>query len=260
MPSFPPRLRVDRLTPIRFSGVHNFRDIGGSLGAGGRRVRTGLVFRSANLSGVTAEDRATLDQLGFRYIIDFRTTKERLRQPTPLSVESWARDHDTSRGDLVAMLKNGEADASSCRSLMMRSYRTFALEQAPAISELFRRIARQDFPVLFHCTAGKDRTGVAAALLLSHLGVSREDIAADYLLSNEVRARLFDDVRAALAELGIDSLSEATLDPMVGVELPYLDAMFDTLVAEFGSTDAFLEQGLELSESVLEDVRAALLG
>jgi protein-tyrosine phosphatase len=244
---------------VVLEGAFNVRDLGGFAGLDGRIVRRGQVFRSAALSSLTEADVATLSALGLKLVVDLRSTGERLHRPSRLPTETWARDYDNSDADLVRALREPGVTALEVRERMATAYADLIDEQAVSFAMLFQRIAGGAVPILFHCAAGKDRTGIAAALLLTLLGVSRTDVEADYLQSLDAVGRILDDARAALSVSGVPDIDEAVLAPVLGVERGYLDTLFDTVGRRFGSVEGYVEERLGLSVNDVEAIRRRLL-
>jgi protein-tyrosine phosphatase len=235
----------------------NFRDLGGYPTRFGRPVRWGRMYRSGELTKITDADVADLEALGLRLIYDLRTSGERSNRPsrdwgTPRRLH---RDYDHSGADLPSLVARTDVTADRLRESMFTLYRTLPFEQADAFRALLREAASGTLPLLFHCAGGKDRTGAFAALLHDLLGVSREDILADYLLSNDsieaARARFLNHV-------GRDDIDPSVWDPMLLVEPAYLEAMFAAIDARHGSTDAYLEW-LGITPDDIEAIRANLL-
>ena len=243
------RLPLERAT--------NFRDLGGYDTRFGRPIRWGRVFRSGELTKVTKSDIADIDALGLRLIYDLRTSGERANRPSrPWGVaRRLHRDYHHSGADLPSIVARTDVSADRLRESMFALYRGLPFEQADAFRTLFKEAAWGELPLLFHCAGGKDRTGAFAALLHELLGVSREDILADYLLSN-------DSIEAARARFlnhtGRDDIDPSTWDPMLMVEPAYLDAMFAEIEARQGSTDAYLDW-LGVTPADVEAIRTNLL-
>jgi protein-tyrosine phosphatase len=173
----------------RLQGATNFRDLGGYPAHDGRPLRWRVLFRSDHLGGLTSDDRAQLQALGLRRAFDFRGIQERAAVPYDVpGVQQHALSIEptvTQRMDaLVAAGRTltGEIVAGLMRDL----YRGLVSDQAHRFAELFEHLLDGDTPLVFHCTAGKDRTGVAAALVLLALGVSRALVEQDFMLTNEV--------------------------------------------------------------------------
>lgn len=251
----------DRIVPME--GGHNFRDIGGYPAAHGRHIARGLVFRSGTMSELSERDHAILEGLGLKVICDLRSTSERDRRPSRLpqaaQYEIWSRDHQMSAGDLTAAMRRPDATPDTVRGIMIKAYRTLAYEQAPSYRELFLRIARGSLPLVFHCAAGKDRTGIAAALLLELLGVPREQIFADYVMTDAFFARACRLVASDPLGDQLAGVEQAIWEPMLRADPTYLAAMFLELEVRHGSAVHFIHEELGLTEDEVAAIRSRLL-
>ncbi len=241
---------------ITLEGASNVRDLGGWRAAEGGRVRFGAVFRSASLGGLTDADAATLAGTGLRTVVDLRGDRERDHAPSRLDALPGVDVHwlpiDPSLGaslrDLAAARETTGEDAME---LMRRAYVAYALEwphRYAAMFDLLLQEARR--PLLFHCTAGKDRTGLGAALLLTALGVEHEAIRADYLATNRLWAG-----EPELTAI----LPPAVAEVLLGVHTELLDAAFAAIHAAHGSLDAYFTQRIGLDAVRRERLREALL-
>ncbi len=248
---------------LHLAGGHNFRDIGGYVTADGQRVASGKVFRSANLARLTDEDHDLIAALNIRVIFDLRDNRERKRRPSRHAknarYEVWERDHTGSTADLIAALSAAGATAETSHQKMVDIYKHLAYEQAESYTELFRRIAKGDLPLLFHCAAGKDRTGVAAALLLDVLGVPRETVVQDYLLTEHFFEHNIAIVMTDFDSHALNGVEQAIWAPMMHAERDYIETMFATIEAKHGSVKGFLHEAIGLSDAELDAVRGALL-
>jgi protein-tyrosine phosphatase len=236
----------------------NLRDLGGIAAADGRTVRRGALFRSAALAELSPAERAALAGLGVRAIIDLRYNSERAKHPTPwkeLGCSAyWAHDYEPSGGgDLSALLADGRLTSEGAREMMVGAYRELPFQHLETLRRLFGAVAAGEGPLLFHCTSGKDRTGMSAALILSAVGAPREAIVADYLAS------LNFDVLASPAFRGLMPERRAVLEPIYRVERGYLDAMFEAIEAREGSVDGFLRGTLGLAPAELTALGETLL-
>lgn len=253
--------QFDRI--VAMDGGHNFRDIGGYPAAGGRHVARGLVYRSGTMSELSERDHAILDGLGLRLICDLRSTGERARRPSRLPevarYEIWTRDHQMSAGDLAEAIGRPGATADAVRAMMIDAYRTLAYEQAPSYRELFLAVAQGPLPLVFHCAAGKDRTGIAAALLLDLLGVEREWIFEDYALTDAFFARGCELVASDPLGHRFATVDPAIWEPMMRADPAYLAAMFVTLEVRHGSVEAFVRDELGLDDGIVAAIRERLL-
>jgi protein-tyrosine phosphatase len=224
-----------------------------------------VLLRSDAPISATDEDLRTLDQLGVRRVIDMRGDGE----IAYFGLSSWStpRTH-LPISDVVAALLAGQVQPGakplppgSAETTMREMYRDFVADadSRAQFATALRMIADPDgVPLLFHCTAGKDRTGWLAALVLAALGVDRATITADYLLTNERfttgrgavgRSRLL----ASLGELGVDVVAVL---PLLEARTDYLDAAYDEVDARYGSMTTFLHDGLDVDVDAL---RAILL-
>jgi len=248
---------------VELAGGHNFRDIGGYETADGRQVARGRVYRSGNLARLTDEDHEIIAPLGLKVIFDLRSTHERAKMPSRLppaaEVELWARDHAGSTADLVSALTAPGATAEDARAQMMAIYRELPYEQAESYSALFARMAAGDVPLLFHCAVGKDRTGIAAAFLLDVLGVPREAVVADYLLTERFYEENLGFVKRDFSSTALRDVDPAVLEPMMRAEAAYLEEAFATMDARHGGVAGYFKEVLGLDAGVVEALRGALV-
>lgn len=241
---------------IALEGASNVRDLGGWPAAEGRHVRFGEVLRSASLGRLTDADAATLGGIGLRTVVDLRGEREREAMPSRLdalpgvAVHFLPIDHSLGRPlhEIAAM---GEAGGEAVMDLMRHAYTAYVVEWAHRYAAMFDLLAEPARrPLLFHCTAGKDRTGVGAALLLAALGVPYEAIRADYLATN----RLWHG-GAEVAGL----LAPGVAKVLLRVHGELLDGAFATIRARHGSVDGYLECCLGLDGDRRARLRLALL-
>jgi len=231
---------------VRLQGATNFRDLGGYAGREGRPVRWRRLFRSDHLSRLTRDDHASLSGLGLQRSIDFRGLAERAASTYQLP---GVVQHSLAIEPTV--VQRMEEMASTERELtgpivvglMEDLYRSLVNEQAGRFGELFQQLLREEGPLVFHCTAGKDRTGVAAALGLLALGVSREQVMRDYLLTNEV----FEPPEVPHARTPPEALRV-----LWRVQESFLGAALDAIEAEHGEIDRYLTHRLGLTPAALD--------
>jgi protein-tyrosine phosphatase len=248
-------------------GANNFRDFGGFLGAGGWRVRRGMLFRSNKLSVLTPEDCAKLDALGIAAVFDLRLEGERLADPT-----CWSREgcevHTFQPGRkrrLVDMALEYPPTEAGVLSLMQDFYAKMPHTMGHVFGAIIRRLAAGDVPCIIHCAAGKDRTGVSCALVLAALGVGREDIVADYVRTGTYRER-FPQGDAERAKVVTGAITDLGGYPPQAIELirtaaaSYIEAALDSAEARYGSLEGYLAEGLGLESHVIDALRARLLG
>lgn len=244
---------------LRLATADNFRDVAGPgyVTTDGRSLRTGVFYRSNDLR-LSGEDLASLTALAPTSIIDLRTTSEIAAHPDPVLDDVAALHFDVLGIPMeeVAGLRSRE-DAVE---LMDRTYRGFVTTASSrdGFAGVLRALA-EDGPHVFHCTAGKDRTGWVAALLLSLAGVDRETIEADYLLTNvrsaQSRASTEEQIRTHLGEAGVE-----IFEPTLVADLEYLRTAFATVEETYGDLDGYLRDGLGLDDATLDRLRSRLLG
>jgi len=253
---------------VKLQGGCNFRDLGGYRGRFGT-TRWGLIYRSGTLAGLTPDDMSLLRSRGIRSVCDFRSNAERSRHPNPWQgtpeVAYWFRDHERGKGDLRAVFfGQGETEETGMEA-MRRMYRDLPMSQREAYRAMFRCIATGEVPMVFHCTAGKDRTGVAAALLLEALGIERDAIVDDYLLTNDAsdlaRARSTFLAPAGGGSQVAEILTfPAELEAVLWrADVSFIGEMFESVDARHGSTERYLHEILGIDRKILASIRERLL-
>lgn len=255
---------------IAVEGLPNLRDLGGWLAGGGRRVRKGLIFRSTHLGRLDEAGLDAVGRLGLHTVIDLRTAAERQALPDRLPAgatqvicdvlgdspdaapaqlpEVIANPHSAEsifgNGKAVETFKHGYREFVSLPSAIA-SYRDFLA----LLEDATRR------PLLFHCTTGKDRTGWAAVITLTALGVSPDDVLRDYLLTNEQLLPALQPVFDRFEASGGDS---ALLKPVLGVRSEYIATAFDEVKLHYGSMEGYLAKGLGLDDGMRQRLRNEL--
>jgi protein-tyrosine phosphatase len=252
---------------IDLEGVENFRDFGGYDTACGRGLKRGLLFRSANHARATDADLAALQALGVTVIVDLRRADERARDPSRrwdgFAAQVIENDIDGVEADWAQGLATFSADPDRVLSSVTDFYRRAPSDRRHV--DLFRRyfqaLARTEGPMLVHCTAGKDRTGLICALTHHIAGVGREDLVADYMLTNDP-ARIERRVKVMSEWLGEKlgrPVDEAALRLILAVDARYLDAAFQVMTEAHGGLDGYLEQALGVDADLREKIRTRIL-
>jgi len=251
---------ADRIIPV--GGTRNLRDLGGYRGHDGRAVRWGRLYRSDSLDEVTVQGAEVFGRLGIRTVCDLRGEAAPSGRPSGLDVNvTWSRaamgNGDAHHDGLVQRIASGEIKGITDDD-MAGAYRSMLVRYAPEIGTVITRAAdRAQQPLLFHCAAGKDRTGVVAALLLGALGVADGDILDDYELTNRYRGMWrVDEQRSVLASQGVN------IDHMLAYYLAPRRVMAATLRAiteSYGSIPSYLTDVVGLSPATLDALRDGLL-
>lgn len=257
---------------LSIATVPNLRDLGG-IPSEDRAVRRGVVYRSATLAALSTADEVRFAELGIRTVYDLRTADEVAAAPDPLPsgtegvnldvLADSATNVAASLGRLatdpdafVASLTGGRA-----QRLFEESYRDFVRLPSAlgAYRALYRSLLDPGRPgaALFHCTTGKDRTGWAAASLLTLVGVSTDDVYEDYMQTN---ADLLPALEPQLREAEIHGVDRALLLPVVGVQESYLAAAFAQVEEQYGGIVNYAYDGLGLSAADHRRLQDLLLG
>jgi protein-tyrosine phosphatase len=242
----------------------NFRDLGGYPGAGGKHVRWGRIFRSGATPMLTEGDVKQIQALGLRDMIDLRSSEERLLAPTKVTgIRYTAIDYS-----MMTMISSGGSRSMTNGAGL---YRSFPTTFAPQIRIVFEDLLGNKGPVLYHCTAGQDRTGFTSAVVLSALGVPYETIAKDYHLSTALRRPQWelDKIDPALAErnpvakmfAGYQASGGMTkAQPLKSADgTPFLDGAFAEIKDRWGGIDGYLENEIGLSKADIARLRLIYL-
>ena len=241
-------------------GGVNFRDVGGYRTADGRAVRWGRVFRAGSLAGLTDEDVAYLGRLGLRLSCDLRSAEEVVTRPDRLPPGAAAR-HTAIAAEVgrvrrvVALFRKRHR----IQELLQDAYLIMLDQNGPLFAGIIRAAADPaNLPLVIHCTAGKDRTGLAVALLLLTLGVPEETVIADYTLSNRAFDLLSGRMRSEMEPLYRLGFDEAQLRPFLLAEARTLTGVLAHLRRRYGSVEGYLQRA-GLDGAVVERVRETLL-
>ena len=249
---------AERRVPLE--GAVNFRDLGGYRTADGRRTRWGRVFRSDGLHSLTAQDQETLRLLGLRVVYDLRLDNERIAHPNLLP-------EDADLCSIGLVLSGGtEADGGlpalerlvHGEQFVLGTYRDMLREAAPVFGELLTGLTRPGgLPAVFHCVFGKDRTGLAAALLLTALGVTLEDVLDDYELTGRYQTK--EGVADALARLEGAGLAPETAAALFGSPRWIMQTSLSEIEASHGSVVGYLLGPAQMTRATLATLRELLV-
>lgn len=253
---------------LALQGVHNFRDFGGYAVSGGGRLKRGLLWRSGQHFGASDGDLEKIAALGLADVFDLRSSKERdmhpCRRPEGFAAAIYLSDDPAhiAAPHVAAAASIRQRDAASTRAGMRKNYGAIAFR--PELIAMTRRylevLAEGRGPSLVNCMAGKDRTGIAVAMVQLAAGVHRDDVIADYLLTNSAG-----DVEARIAA-GAESIRAVAkqLDPevlrvLMGVEEEWLESAFAMIAEKHGSIDGYLREVLGADEALRAKLREQLV-
>jgi protein-tyrosine phosphatase len=239
-------MQTDVQRRILFEGAANFRDLGGYPAQPGRQTRWNRVYRADNLAGLTEADLTLLETLGLSTLVDFRLPMERQMHPDRLPAGSSIRRVElgflpAGTLEMLSLVKRGAINVAELERRVIDQYRLFGIDHVKEYRQTFAIASELDsYPLLLHCTSGKDRTGFAAALLLLAVGVPWETVLEDYSLTNLYR-------RPVPQLLGPET-PEEVVALLLSAQPKYLEAALEEIDRAHGCFDAYLEQALAVDE------------
>jgi protein-tyrosine phosphatase len=253
---------------IELGGSRNLRDLGGYSTVDGREIKKGVLYRSDHLSKITKRDFEKVAALGVKTVYDLRGEEERESYPQQLpeivsvevvslpvfyqGLDPWV----TARRIVIS----GDVEEGEFHHLMVESYRAYVLDFRTQWSLLLKGLAEPGtLPALIHCTYGKDRTGVAVAIVLRSLGVLRENVMEGYLLSNKFWESKTDLYSCLANCASCFRTPRSEVRALMEVRPEYLEAAFAAIDEKYGSFEGYLHEGLGIDDVTLESLRSALL-
>ena len=253
---------------LNFEGIANFRDMGGYPTTDGQEVKWGVLYRAGTLAESSNADLQSLEKLKLHTLIDFRSSIEkeeepnRLPDPTGFTVVEIPTLDDGNKalvGEIMERIETGNFDGFDPNKSMLEANRQFASTFTPQFRQFVHTVMEADgAPIVWHCSAGKDRTGFAAAILLRILGVPQEVVIQDYMTSKQYA---LDARKSQLMLLRLFKGDEAAdkLSIMMGVEENWIRAAFEEIDATWGSFDRYVHEGLGLTDADIAHLKATLL-
>ncbi len=265
---------------LNIDGVINFRDIGGYQGLDGAQVVYGKAYRSAQLDRISAKGVSEMSALGIKTVVDLRFSDESERYPTVVQAFpeaefiSWQSELTEGNADSAKRIKRGwrdsldSGDPTQVREAMRINYPAKLYSHKGVYRTMLQRLIVDDAPLVFHCAAGKDRTGVAAALILGLLGVSNGDIVEDYLVSQSQVAHLFESwvTGGATDYQHYDDFQQRMrqyprelVQPVFDADANYIKTLLTYVDKTYQGFEQYAMQVLDLGQSELNELRARLL-
>ncbi len=257
---------------VVLEGQPNFRDLGGYKTSDGRAVKSGLIFRSGELPRLTDKDVAKLKQLGIKTVVNFLTDVEieaKGRDRLPSGAKEFSLPikvgDDLAKAGLEARQSGDFSKLPP--EINQQVHQVLVAEATAEYAALLREVAKpENRPIVFHCSHGVHRTGTAAAIVLSALGVPWEAVRKDYLRSNECRedevAKRLKQLREQVAKIqGIspDQVDMTNINAFYILQPSYIDASRDEILKKYGSIDGYLAKGLGLTRGEIQQLRDSLL-
>ncbi|MFT4413812.1 tyrosine-protein phosphatase [Fredinandcohnia humi] len=252
------------LREIKLDGSFNFRDLGGYPTKDGRQVKWGMMFRSGNLSRMTEKDREIVAQLGIKRICDLRGVDEIENFPDPeLDGATWYHTPIISDEKMLGQVGEHTEFADELRKTkpgeLLLNLNQNMVTFKSAFQKVFEVIlAEPHTPFLFHCMAGKDRTGGVAALILSVLGVPRDSILEDYLYTNQT----LEQMNANFNEIGYNNLpniEQEVIDALFEARVEYIETFLNEIEARYGTAEIYATEVLGLTKEEIQVLKSHLL-
>jgi protein-tyrosine phosphatase len=244
---------------IKLEGAANFRDLGGYFTQDGKQVKWGKIYRSADVSKLSDGDLKKLADLKVKMVCDLRGPNELETAPDKLPegagyINLPAGSENVGGANSFTKYMKSESSADSMMTIFYSRTDHLGAKYKPMFEQLLK--LEKDNALMFHCTAGKDRTGVGAAFILYALGVDETQIFQDYELTNEYRKNVNQEAVAKYTSMGV---SEAGAKRMMAANPRYLKATFEAIKTQYGSLDKFLEQEMGLTADKKTTLRSMYL-
>lgn len=241
---------------IAFEGTENFRDLGGHPTRFGVPVRWGTLYRSDGLQALTDTDVERYHALGIRVVYDLRRDSERVSRPNRVPSEAHCMMTPVDARGEVAAVRHEVTDRRGGEAMLRAMYAQMVEHSTPVIAGVLTGIADAGrLPAVFHCHAGKDRTGLIAALVLETLGVDRATVLDDY----EVSRILHQDNPHSFTMLVESGMAPEAAAGALGAPRWAMDETLADIDREFGGVEAYLRGPVGLASDTIERVRAVLL-
>lgn len=239
---------------VDFKKTTNFRDIGGLQTIDGKTIKSGKIYRSDNLSKLRKSEFLRFNSLEIENVIDLRTIAEAKEKQDnlPNSVAYFSMPIVSDQGDLMGQMKEkvlrGEVSEEESKELMKEFYSKIVTENIPLLREVIFKIITSEKPILYHCSAGKDRTGIVTALLFSIANVDRATIVDEYLLSNYYRSSKIKSTlkKAKLLKIIRPKINTNVILNFMSVDETYINAVFEIIDKKYNGMDAFIKNELKI--------------
>lgn len=241
-----------RQLPIE--GQVNFRDLGGYKTKEGRFVKWGKVFRSGKCNKLTESDLSYLASVPLKTVIDFRSNEERESEPdlvpntVNIQIHYPINPGNLSGVDIGEAIRNGDIEAS--KQYLVDANEQLVVNFQNEYKAFFADLMEDKTPLMFHCTAGKDRAGFASAMFLASLGVDKETIINDYLLTNTMTGVTIEGMK----EMYGDNDMAVCMYYINSVQKEYIEKAFSTIEKNYGSVDNFLVKQLNVDVSKMKEL------
>lgn len=260
-------MNADHQRVLPFRQVANFRDLGGYPAADGKQVKWGILYRSGHFANATPSDLKRLQTLNIDTVIDFRSVQEKEQEPDRLPNHGRMKTlalpmldvvNEAMAKEIHAAVKNNNFQDFDAAEKMLHMYEWMAREHVAEYQQFMQTIlAAEGKPVLWHCTAGKDRTGFGAAILLRLLGVEDKLIIEDYLLSKQHVEKRWRLIIMLLLTRGREPIR--IMKKLMSVDETWIQAAFHAVNQQWGNFENYMKNGLKLTQADIAQLRENLL-
>ena len=247
---------------ILLDGTSNTRELGGYKTEDGRSLKWGVLYRSDKLSELTDADQEYLLQLGIKRVIDFRSSEEKQNEPDQLPstlkyIEMPIEADGAIRPKVEAILK-GDLN-EDVGAILVETNKEFISDFSGVYKGFIESLIENQEPTLFHCTAGKDRAGFAAALVLLAVGVPEKIVIEDYMKTNKYTEETIQDYINKINLYSLGSVDAEILRPLLGVEERFIRAALDEIKQKYGSVENFIRDELKIRDESIVELKNFLL-
>ena len=247
---------------IVLDGTSNTRELGGYKTEDGRSLKWGVLYRSDKLSELTDADQEYLLQLGIKRVIDFRSSEEKQNEPDQLPstlkyIEMPIEADGAIRPKVEAILK-GDLN-EDVGAILVETNKEFISDFSGVYKGFIESLIENQEPTLFHCTAGKDRAGFAAALVLLAVGVPEKIVIEDYMKTNKYTEETIQDYINKINLYSLGSVDAEILRPLLGVEERFIRAALDEIKQKYGSVENFIRDELKIRDESIVELKNFLL-
>lgn len=251
---------------IQFSKLANFREVGGLQTTDQMVIKQGMIYRSADLSRLTKQDILTFSTLGIQTICDLRTSSERKSHPPkimehdkivhiPMQPDSMMPSKWTMFRMLIA-----EGKSLSFTPIMKDVYQSMLYERKKEIQQLFTLLSdEKNYPLMLHCTSGKDRTGFLSALIQLAAGVPVHTVLSEYMRSNEGVKMLVKRQERFVRMMSLYRVSKEQIQPLLGVQQDYLEDVLNEMMDTYGNAERYLLEACDVPKAQLLKMKNILL-
>jgi protein-tyrosine phosphatase len=242
---------------VNLTGASNFRDLGGYETEDGMKLKQGLIYRSDNLSHLSEEDLKKINQIGIKTVCDFRSDIELDEFPSPFSKKTLpVLKHipikTLGTKDLRELSTRDDVTSEEMAKEMQHHYVLYVHQHKKKYRDFINLVAFGEIPLVFHCFAGKDRTGFGALLYLGLLGVRKETIIEDYLLTNKY-------FKGPIMKEDWRDTSSEKLKPLFEARVDYINAAFSEIYLSYNSIEDFVVKELEINNQTVDLLKTRIL-